>query len=151
MRGFEITKMGDKDKKLSTYISLYYFDDVCLIKQQQTHDTKRGTTTAQVRATQLTAERCLHDTRVGFTDTKLVPISFSHRSSLLKTLGEASEMHNNAWMTRAQKGGCMYVKQKKCVLIFDVTTLSKLYTVHLSSETQKIAEVTSNPIFFIFR
>ena len=107
MRGIESTKMGDKDKTFNTYSSLYYFDDMCLIKQQQTQDTKRDTTTAQVRATQLTAERCLHDTRAGFTETKLVPISFSHRSSLLKTLGEAGEVHNNAWMTRAQKGGCM--------------------------------------------
>jgi hypothetical protein len=96
MRGIESTKMKDKLKIFSIYISLYYFDNVCLTKQQQTQDPKRGTTTAQVRATQLTAERCLHDTRAGFTDTKLVPISFSHRSNLLKTLGEASEVHNNA-------------------------------------------------------
>jgi hypothetical protein len=88
--------MGDKDKMFSIYISLYYFDDVCLTKQQQTQDTQLGNTTSLVRATQLTAERCLVDTRAGFTDTKLVPISFSHRSSLLKTLGEASEVHNNA-------------------------------------------------------
>jgi hypothetical protein len=96
MRGIESTNMGDKDKTFSIYSSLYYFEDMCLNKQQKTQDTKRCTTTAQVRATQLTAERCLHDTRAGFTDTKLVPISFSHHSSLLKTLGEASEVHNNA-------------------------------------------------------
>jgi len=96
MRGIGSTKMGDEDKTISIYISLYYYFDVCLSKQQQTHDTKRGTTTVQVRATHLTAERCLHNTRAGFTDTKRVPISFSHPCSLLKTLGEANEVHNNA-------------------------------------------------------
>jgi hypothetical protein len=88
--------MGDEDKTISIYISLYYYFDVCLSKQQQTQDTKRGTTTVQVPATHLTAERCLHNTRAGFTDTKRVPISFSHPCSLLKTLGEANEVHNNA-------------------------------------------------------
>jgi hypothetical protein len=95
MRGIESTTMGDEDKTISIYISLYYFN-VCFTKQQQTQNTKRGTTTVQVCATHLAAERCLHDTRAGSTDTKRVPISFSHRSSLLKTLGEASEVHNNA-------------------------------------------------------
>jgi len=48
------------------------------------------------------------------------------------------------------KGGIYVCKTEKNVLIFDVSALSKRHTIHLSSETQKVTEMTTKPIFFFY-
>jgi hypothetical protein len=67
----------------------------------------------------------------------------------LKTLGEASEVHNNAWMTRAQKRVCMYV----CKTEENVCWLWRKHTIKTPQRpfvirNTKRSLINNNPHFF---